>query len=427
MDETSAAVPAGGGTPAPGLEALRAMPYHDEIIALLRADEPEAWNWAGSAAAQEDRAGEVRAFLLQQTYRLDAAAHPRLHASCAAAAARLGVTAPITIYQGSDPHANASLLYLPGEAHIVFNGSLLERLAGAELEAVCGHELAHFLLYERDGGAWFTASRLLAMAQDDARSEASLRETARLFALYTEAFADRGGAVACGALEPAVGALVKSQTGLAEVSAASYLRQADEICATLAERSGAASHPEIFVRARALRLWCEAHAPHDAIANGPDAAAAADAWLRRVLEGPLAIDRLDLAGQRRLGALTRRLIGRFLHLPALRSPALLACARQFFPDARPADAPDPDLRSEIAPAPGVHDYVAAVLLDFAVADRSLDDVPLAQAIVLARELGLPEPFERLATAALKLPKRQFARARAEADALLARVAEARHE
>ena len=74
----------------------------------------------------------------------------------------------------------------------------------------------------------------------------------------------------------------------------------------------------------------------------------------------------------------------------------------------------------------MHDYVAALLLDFAVADRSLDDVPFAQAIVLARELGLPEPFEKLATRALKLTRRQFARARGEADALLAQVAGAGH-
>jgi len=416
MDETP---PVDAGTSAAPLAALRAMPYHDEVIALLRRQEPEAWAWAHAAAAHDDRAQEVRAFLLQHTYRLDADAHPQLHACCATAAARLGVTAPVTIYQGSEQHANAALLYLPGEAHIVFNGSLLERLAGAELEAVCGHELAHHLLYERDDGAWFTASRLLGMALDDPRSDASLRETARLFALYTEAFADRGGAVACSALEPAVAALVKSQTGLATVSAASYLRQADEICATLAARSDALSHPEVFVRARALRLWCEAHAA------GDDAAAAeAESWLRTVLEGPLAIDGLDLLGQHRLTAITRRVIGQFIRPRTLRSPGLVAWARRFFPDAEAADAPDPALRDDLAA--GAHDYVAALLMDFAVADRSLEDVPLAQAIVLARDLGLPEPFEKLATRALKMTRRQFAKARGEADALLAQVAEGGH-
>lgn len=416
MDET---LPVAAGTPAPPIAALRPMGYHDEVVALLRRHEPEAWAWASSAAAHSDRAQEVRAFLLQHTYRLDADAHPKLHACCAAAAARLGVTAPVTIYQGSEQHANAALLYLPGEAHIVFNGSLLERLAGAELEAVCGHELAHYLLYERNDGTWFTASRLLGLALDDPRSDASLRETARLFALYTEAFADRGGAVACGALEPAVAALVKSQTGLTAVSAASYLRQADEICAALAARSDAVSHPEVFVRARALRLWCEAHAAGD-----EGAATEADAWLRTVLEGPLAIDALDLPGQHRLTALTRRVIGQFIRPPALRSSALLAWARRFFPDAQAADAPDPALRDDLAV--GAHDYVAALLLDFAVADRALEDVPLAQAIVLARELGLPESFEKLALRALKMTKRQFAKARGEADALLAQVAGAGH-
>jgi len=147
-------------------------------------------------------------------------------------------------------------------------------------------------------------------------------------------------------------------------------------------------------------------------------------WLRTVLEGSLAIDALDLPGQHRLTAITRRVIGQYIRPYALRSPALIAWARRFFPDAQAADTPDPMLRDDLAA--GAHDYVAALLLDFAVADRSLEDVPLAQAIVLARELGLPEPFEKLALRALKMTKRQFAKARGEADALLAQVAEAGH-
>src|SRR4051794_17317288 len=78
--------PVAAGTPAPPLAALRALPYHDEVVALLRRQEPEAWAWASSAAARSDRAQEVRAFLLQHTYRLDMDAHPQLHACCTAAA-----------------------------------------------------------------------------------------------------------------------------------------------------------------------------------------------------------------------------------------------------------------------------------------------------------------------------------------------------
>jgi len=426
MEESPTAAPvttAPAATPAPGREVLLPLPYHAQVVRLLRDEESHAWAWASSAAARGEHAEDVRSQLLKNTYRLDADAHPALQASCAAAAARLGITAPVTLYQGHEGQTNAALFYLPGQAHIVFYGALLERVAGAELEAVIGHELAHFALWERDGGDWLTADRLLSMAASDPASGPSVRETARLFALYTEVFADRGGAVACGALEPGVAALVKINAPIASVNATSYLRQADEICATLDARSDASSHPETFIRARALRLWCEAQAP----GADPQAAGQAEAWLRETLEGRLAIDALDLAGQQRLADLTRRVIGQFLRPRALRSEALMACAREFFPGMDAADADDAELRAQIEPASGVHDYFAAVLLDLAVADRALDDVPFAQALVLARELGLPDAFERLATKALRLSKRQFAKSRADADPLLARLLEAGHE
>lgn len=413
---------ASAATPAPTFAALATMPYHDEVIALLRAEEPQAWAWASSAEARSEHAQQLRALLLENSYRLDADAHPHLHAACAAAARRLQVAAPISLYHGTDSDSNAAILYVPGEVHIIFHGSLHERLETAELEAVLGHELAHFVLCERDDGAWMTADRLLRMSAADPAVSDSVRETARLFGLYTEAFADRGGAVACGALEPAVAALVKVRTGLARVSAESYLRQAAEVCAAMKGRSDATTHPEIFVRTQALRLWCEAHAGG---AEEP-LAIAAETWLRGALEGSLDIDALDLAGQQRLGTLTRRVIGQFLRPAALRSEGMLACARQFFPDATPADGPDPALRDTIAPATGVHGYVAALLLDFAVADRTLDDVPFAQALTLAGELGLLEAFERLAATALKLSRRQLAKARADAVPLLERAAEDRH-
>ena len=401
------------------LPPLRPLPYHDEIVALLRREEPEAWQWACSAQARAEQADEVRATLLKNTYRLDASAHPALHAACAQAALRLGIAAPISLYQAGEGGMNAALHYLPGEAHIVFSGPLLDRLQGAELEAVCGHELAHYLLWSRDDGRYFAADRLLGMADQHPDATASLAETTRLYALATEIFADRGGAVGCAGLEPAVAALVKVQTGLAQVSATSDLKQADEICGALADRSDAASHPELFIRARALRLWCEAAADEAGLAQ-------ADAWLRRVLEGSLRIDAPDMAAQVRLAALTRRVIAQFLRPLPLRSEMLLAHAHRFFDDLAPTDDADATLAAEIAAAPGTHDYVAALLLDFAVADRGLDDVPFAAAIELSRALGLPEAFERLALDALKLPKRQFTKARTEAPALLARIAGAPH-
>jgi hypothetical protein len=411
--------PAGASDPAPALPALRPLPYHDEIVALLRREEPEAWQWASSAQARAEQAGAVRANLLKNTYRLDATAHPALHAACTQAALRLGIAVPISLYQAGEGGMNAALHYLPGEAHIVFSGPLLDRLQGAELEAVCGHEFAHYLLWSRDDGRYCAADRLLGMADAHPNATPSLAETTRLYALATEIFADRGGAVACAGLEPAVAALVKVQTGLAQVSAASYLKQADEICGALVDRSDAASHPELFIRARALRLWCEAGADESGVDQ-------ADAWLRSVLEGSLRTDAPDMTAQVRLAALTRRVIVQFLRPRPLRSETLLAHAHRFFDDLAPTDDVDATLAEEIAAAPGTHDYVAALLLDFAVADRSLEDVPLAAAIELARTLGLPEAFERLVLDALRMPKRQFTKARNEAPALLARMTGATH-
>lgn len=396
-DETPSALP-----------RLQPLPYHDAVVRYLQAEEPELWRWTRSAQAIEAHADTVRSELLKETYRLDREAHPELHACCANAAARLGLQVPVTLYQAGDGAMNASLYFLPDEAHVVLTGPVLERLKGAELEAVLGHELAHHVLWRLADGAYHAADRLLGATQADTRAQRAHLQTARLFQLSTEAFADRGGAIGCGALAPAVTALVKMQTGLTEVSAASYLKQADEVCAAPGLTTQATTHPEVFVRARALRLWCEA---------APDA----DAWLAATLEGPLALDTLDLIGQQRLTALTRRLLAQLLRPRCLRSDGLLAHARRYFPDLRPDDTPDGGLPGEIAAATGTHDYVAAVLLDFAVADRELDEVPLAGAFELAQRLGVDEAFARFVAKELRLPKRQLTRIRQEAGALIERA------
>ncbi len=366
------------------------------------------WRWACSAEAREEQANAVRAELLKQTYRLDADAHSELHQRCRDAAGRLGLRVPVTLYQSGDGAMNASLYYLPGEAHVVFAGPVLERLKGAELEAVLGHELAHHLLWELDGGVYYAADRVLNMVISDPRSSMSHVQTARLFRLYTEVYADRGGAIACAGLHPAVNALVKTQTGLTEVSAASYLKQSDEICTPGKLTTQAHSHPEVFVRSRALRLWCEADP-------------AADSWLASMLEVPLSIDTLDLLGQQALSRLTRRVLGQLLRPRFMRSEGLLAHARRFFPDFQPDAARDESLPPSVLAAAGTHEYIAALLLDFAVADRELDEVPLAAAVETARWIGVADAFERLAVKELRLPKRQFNKIKQDAVALLQRA------
>ncbi|MGJ7552854.1 SprT-like domain-containing protein [Variovorax sp. RB3P1] len=389
-------------TPAVRLEDLTPLPYQQALAAHLQAQEPEVWRWAASAEAREEHAAAVRAELLRNSYRLDATAHPELHAHARLAAQRLGVTASITLYQARDGAMNAAIHFVPGEAHIVLSGPLLERLQGSELQAVLGHELAHYLLWARDGSKYHVVDRLLHAASADPRADASHLHAARRYALYTEAFADRGGCVACGALEPAVSALIKIETGLTQVNVASYLAQAEEICADPATQTRGTSHPEVFVRARAMRLWTERQ--HDA-----------EDWLATALEGPLDLGTLDMLGQQRVGALTRGAIAQLLQRPYLQSEPLLAHARRFFPDfAPPASAMPPP---EPVPA-GLHDYLASVLVDFVAADPELDDVTLAAALGLAEALGCAEPLEQRVVKNLRFPKRSLTRVKRDATALL---------
>ena len=119
--------------------------------------------------------------------------------AAALAAERLGIDDPVTLYQaqdGSSEGANALVVSLPGEAHVVFSGRLLELVEGPELVAVLGHELAHHLLWSMENGDFWVLDRLVHGAAGDVAAQRCHEETARLVRLHTELIADRGGLVA---------------------------------------------------------------------------------------------------------------------------------------------------------------------------------------------------------------------------------------
>jgi hypothetical protein len=358
-------------------------------------------------------AEEVRTDLLKSSYRLDAEGHPDLAQRCAAVAQRLGITAPVTLYQANGGSGlNAMLCYLPGEAHIVFTGPILANLQGAELDAVLAHELAHYALWTMSDGEYLIAERLLMAAAQDSRASASQAQTARRFRLYAEIFADRAAYLGCGELEPAVAMLVKTETGLAAVSAASYLRQADEIFARENTATKGVDHPETFIRARALRLWVEA-------------AAGLDEWLTATIEGPPGVDELDLVGQRRLMNLTRRFLGEFLRPAWFQSPPVVTHARAFFPDFAVPFTPDPAVADELRFTDAAsREYLCYLLLDFVAIDPELEDVPLAAALEWSGRLEITETFEKFALKELGLGKRQLNKVKKESQAMLRKAEEA---
>ncbi|MDB6038605.1 MAG: Peptidase Ste24p, partial [Verrucomicrobiales bacterium] len=311
------------------------------------------------------------------------------------------------VYQAQNsPQINAALYFIPGEGHIVFSGAALTLLTADEIKSVIGHELAHYQLWERDCGDFQIADRMLQAVAADPRASGSHEESARRFQLYTEIFSDRGSLCVTGNAHPVISGLVKIETGLAQVSAVSYLKQAYEIFAKTVVATEGISHPETFIRARALALWQE---------QGDRAAAS----IVDMIEGVARINELDLIGQGRWSRNTRHLLEHFLQPKWFQTPAVLGHARQFFGDFRMGKPNEiSDLKAIIPREESIQEYFCYLLLDFVTVDRDLNEMPLAAALECSRQLEIEEPFEKLAIKELKMKVRDFKKLKEQAAEML---------
>ncbi len=370
------------------------LAYHRSVLAHVRGTDPRAWQALTPGDATSDPA--VSAELLRGTYRLDPQSHPVAHEAAGHAARALGLSAPVELYQGQGAATpNATLLHQPDRAVIVFAGPLLDLLDAGELTAVCGHELAHRLLWTADGGSYLAVDRLLDAAASDGRTPHLYLETARRWALACELYADRGALVACGDLRTAVRALLKVSTGLSTVDPDAYLRQADEL--DLSTGSRAASHPEGVLRAWALRAWLDR------------------TEVEAVVTGPLDVDAPDLLDARTLRMLAGQLAAHAVAEPLLRTDTVLAHAAGFF-DPPPqsgvpapsgpfprADQPWRPRPVDGAPVPPARDIAAStrsflcyLLLDLATIDPDTGDAGMVAMMALARRAGMGPAYDELA-------------------------------
>jgi hypothetical protein len=382
------------------------------MVEYLKTHEAALWDWFSSDRLRTQQNEAARLDLLKCTYRIDRASNDKLYTLADEVCSKLGVAAPVTFYQSQDAgRLNVSLVYMPGETHVVLVGPIATTLTDSELRCVLGHELLHFGLLEcwRD---YLTASQILSAMTNDVAASPSHVASARLFGLYTEVYCDRGSYLASGDLAATITALAKIETGVTDVSAESYLRQTEEIFSKGHPVTGGITHPEMFIRAKAIQLWTDQ----------PDLVAKE---IPRIIEGPLTLEALDLLGQLKMSDLTKRLAAQALKPPWMRTEATMAHARLFFEDFRPAAAEDPslaaDLKSEDAKTV---DYYCYLLLDFAVADRDLEEAPLAAALLMSDELGLGERFRQLAAKELNLRKKQMEALEADAGRIVAQAREA---
>jgi hypothetical protein len=359
---------------------LQPLKYHRDLVAYLKEAEPHVWEWAQSADVRKQQADEVREAMLRQTYRLEPQAHPAGFKACHAAMDKLGIHVPVTLYQAADGTMNASLCFIPGEIHLVFYGPILERLDDGELLALMGHELAHYCLWSAEDGTFFNAARIFDHALSHPDATPSHRETARLLSLHTELYADRGAAIAAGDIVPAISVLVKTMTGLSAVDPAAYLRQAEELEASNAKSIGN-SHPEAFLRARALDLWWR---------KEPDL----EVWLETRLLGPLSIEALDLLRQQELTRLTKGFFARFLGQVEGPREEILTQVRRFFPKFQSGEEP---LDYQKIGAARIDDptrnYFIALMFDCAMADPDARDRVMLAAAKTAEVIGATDLFK----------------------------------
>lgn len=381
------------------MDYLSALSYHRKLKSHYEAEEPELWSWFASTEKRRDSAEHARLDLLKTTYRLDRSAETELYSVVDAVAEKLEISQPITLYQAQDPKGmNAGLVFVPDELHIVLEGPVLTSLDEAELRAVLGHEMTHFLFYHLGEGEYRITGDLVSAQTYDPDADYPYCEAARLFFLYTEILCDRGGFAATGSVDPAISSLVKIQTGLTSVSADSYRAQAEEIFSGGSAPTEGITHPESFIRTRSLALWAE---------KGD----AAQEEIERMISGPPVLQRLDLLRQKEMSERTRRLVARFLAPAWMRTESVVAHARLFFesftPEETSADDDQELLSSLRTDDKELRDYYCYVLLDFAAADRDLEQAPLAAAILLAREFGADERLAELARKELRLRKKEM--------------------
>ncbi len=379
------------------MSTLEPLSYHHEVVAALRREEPGLWEWFASDEVEEAFAERVRLDLLKSTVRLDRSQHPALHDAADAAKGAFDLDVEVRFYQAAaGVEINAGLCHLPGEAHVVLSGPVLDKLDELELRALVGHELAHQKLLTLGGGEHRIAQQLLCSIADHSRAADSYLVTAQRLEQMTEVLADRGGCQVAGGVAPMVRCLAKTVSGLTSVDADSYAAQAADVMRRGAD-AGEGTHPETFARVHLL-------------VEGERDPAGADALVERVIRGPLRMDALDLVGQLALVATTRALVGACLSEPLLATEHVRAHAAEFFEDGATDQGP------VVLPEPlheSVAEYLAYVLLDLATVDPDTGDLALGLVDRVAAAHGLGDAFETVARKELRRSKKAVADLRAQ--------------
>ena len=377
-------------------------PYLLDVCAYLRTHEPALWEWFSKTKTQDDNAESVRFELLKSTYRIGPDSSQGIYELALTISRKLGLEIPITFYQAQNPHGlNASICAMCNEAHIILQGPVVERLTAPELGALIGHELGHLLLWRNWDKQFLITELILAALTKDAKAQPAHFETARLFRLHTEIFCDRVSTDLASNESVPISMLIKIATNLEQVDPVNYLQQAHEVREKGELHSEGVTHPETFIRALAIEGWNQA--------SGKRQESAANDLIQEMIQGDMDFD-LDLLGQQKLVAITRRLIDVFLTPSWMRTDLTLAHAKAFFDDYQPPPTNHHDeglFQDANFADEEMKRYLVFIMLDFVAADRDMEHAPIAMALTLAEKLNVKSVFIEIARKELRLRKKQL--------------------
>jgi Zn-dependent protease with chaperone function len=382
---------------------LQTPSYHLAVSNYFKAH-PKTWEFFASYSTKQEQLQAFKMELLKNTYQFDPASDQQLYEKVQTAKEKLGLeNLQVSVYQAQfSDEMNATIVYLDNEAHIVFSGRMVQLLDEEELLAVIAHELTHVKLYTMQNGELEIADRIITAIANNYQSEAAYLETARLFRLYTEVYCDRGAYSVVGKTGPVITSLVKIATGLEKVSATSYVKQAEEIFSSSEElKANSLTHPENFIRARAVQLW------HDRREES-------DKAIEKMIEGRSTLDELDIFRQKELAQRTRQLLQILVKPKWFQTVLVMSLARQYFPDFILDDKAvlTNDFSEFLALShASIRDYFSCVLLDFALVDASLESIPFGWAYQLAEDLHLKESFDQLVKKELKFSDKKLSQHR----------------
>jgi hypothetical protein len=375
------------------------MHYHRKVKDYFK-DQSKTWEYFAKASQKVEYLAQYKTELLKNTYKFDPATENFIYDKINIVKEKLGLqNLAVTVYQAQyTDELNASIVYINNEAHIVFSGPVTKLLDEEELLAVLAHELTHIKLYSMLEGELEVADRIITAIANNYNSEVSYYETARLFRLYTEIFCDRGACTVLEKTAPVITSLVKVSTGLEKVNAENYLKQADEIFAAESDiKTAGISHPENFIRAKAIHLWYEKKE-------------AAEEEIIKMIEGLSDIDKLDIFRQKELAQLTREFLQLFLKPKWFQSTMVISQAKQYFIDFawnEQAVLTEKIIDTIQKAHPSVKDYLAYILLDFALLDSTLEEVPSGWAFQFAEDVQLKETYDTIIKKEMKLSDKKL--------------------